>query len=287
MRPHIRLHDWSHLSRQAARSLAKADIPDLDFSLRELMREAKKSGNSMLGCQNHFRRLIGRRCRREPLQYITRYWPFRDCTLRVRSPVLIPRPETEDLVELARLDIETLSSPSMDQCNVMLDVGTGSGAIVVSFLSEVQGWTAVALDVSAKAINLARLNAIRNHVDHRASFINASLDQLPAFDLTVSLCIANLPYIPSEDVDTLDDELLYEDRRALDGGDDGLEWVARLLATSRHWLAINGRIWLETDITHQHSLPKLVSEQFPWLEHTRVTSDRFERYRFHRLTRVR
>eukprot|EP00730_Choanoeca_flexa_P018146 TRINITY_DN8806_c0_g1_i2.p1 TRINITY_DN8806_c0_g1~~TRINITY_DN8806_c0_g1_i2.p1 ORF type:complete len:232 (+),score=7.29 TRINITY_DN8806_c0_g1_i2:76-771(+) len=161
MRPHIRLHDWSHLSRQAARSLAKADIPDLDFSLRELMREAKKSGNSMLGCQNHFRRLIGRRCRREPLQYITRYWPFRDCTLRVRSPVLIPRPETEDLVELARLDIETLSSPSMDQCNVMLDVGTGSGAIVVSFLSEVQGWTAVALDVSAKAINLARLNAIR------------------------------------------------------------------------------------------------------------------------------
>lgn len=190
--------------------------------------------------------LLSRRIQREPLAYILGYQPFFGLDLLVTPAVLIPRPETEELVEHALRWLNQRAAGRQDILAGLrvVDVGTGSGAIALALASAVPELYIVAVDDSAPALEVARLNACRLGLAERVHFIAGDL-LLPLagpFDLI----LANLPYIPSAELPTLMPEVSqYEPRRALDGGSDGLEPLRRLLAQARTRLAPGGALMAE------------------------------------------
>lgn len=167
-----------------------------------------------------YRQLVGRRSRREPLQYILGRAEFWSLPFKVGPAVLIPRPDTEILVE------EALRRVRAD--GTILDVGTGSGAVAVALASELSAARLVGIDVSEAALEVAAENARYNGVAERVDLLQADLACLPAgpFDLIV----ANPPYIPNAELAGLMPEVRdHEPALALAGGDDGLDCY-RLLA---------------------------------------------------------
>jgi release factor glutamine methyltransferase len=182
-----------------------------------------------------------------PLPYILGHWEFFGHDFTITPAVLIPRPETETLVEGA---IQWLQSSP--QRRTVADVGTGSGAIGVTLAMHVPGTYVVATDLSLDALRVAKCNARRFEVDGRMDFIACDLlpphhEGLPT-DLHFDLVCANLPYIPTGKLKSLK---VYgrEPTLALDGGEDGLQLIRRLLATATEWLAPGGRILLEIEAT--------------------------------------
>ncbi len=182
-----------------------------------------------------------------PLPYILGHWEFFGLDFSITPEVLIPRPETETLVEGAIAWLQ--ASPER---RTVADVGTGSGAIGVTVAMHVRDAYVVATDLSLSALQVARQNAIKFEVDSRMDFIACDLlpphhEGLPT-DLHFDLICANLPYIPTR---TLKGLKVYgrEPTLALDGGEDGLHLIRRLLGTATEWLAPNGRILLEIEAT--------------------------------------
>ena len=183
----------------------------------------------------------------EPLPYILGHWEFFGMDFDVTSDVLIPRPETELLVERA---IHWLNLAP--ERRTVADIGTGSGIIAVTIAMHVPGVKIVATDISRAALKVAKHNAEKFNVLHRIDFLECDLlpkhiDPLPTerhFDL---IC-ANLPYIPTK---TLRDLPIFgrEPTLALDGGEDGLDLYRRLLALTPDWLAPDGMILLELEAT--------------------------------------
>ena len=183
----------------------------------------------------------------EPFPYVLGRWEFFGLELNVTPDVLIPRPETELLVEKA---IAWLQESNVRR--TVADVGTGSGAIAVSIAVNVPDAHILATDISRAALEVARRNACKFDVRHHIDFVQCDLlpphhDPLPTqahFDL---IC-ANLPYIPTK---TLHDLPIYgrEPTLALDGGDDGLDLFRRLMKMAPEWLAPNGLILLEIEAT--------------------------------------
>ncbi|HRJ56053.1 MAG TPA: peptide chain release factor N(5)-glutamine methyltransferase [Anaerolineales bacterium] len=181
----------------------------------------------------------------EPLPYILGHWEFYGLDFDITPDVLIPRPETELLVEKA---IRWLNAAP--ERRTVADVGTGSGIIAVSIAMHVPGVNILATDISQATLKVAKRNAKKFDVSHRINFLQCDLlpkhiDPLPTeshFDL---IC-ANLPYIPT---DTLRDLPIFgrEPTLALDGGADGLELYRRLLTLSVDWLAPKGSILLEIE----------------------------------------
>jgi release factor glutamine methyltransferase len=163
------------------------------------------------GAGRRFGEMVRRRLRREPVAYILGRKGFRGIELEVDSRVLVPRPETELLVELA---VESGSRR-------VLDVGTGSGAIALAIADELPGCEVVATDTSAAALDVARRNAERLGLAERVEFVEAMLPpELGGFDLLV----ANLPYVAERDWADLEPEVSeWEPREALLAGDDGLD----------------------------------------------------------------
>ncbi|MBI5014163.1 MAG: peptide chain release factor N(5)-glutamine methyltransferase [Deltaproteobacteria bacterium] len=182
-----------------------------------------------------YRELVRRRARREPAAYVTGCREFWSLALRVDPRVLIPRPETERLVEAA---LERMEVPS----GRLADLGTGSGAIALALLSERTGWEAVGTDVSDGALAVAAENAgrlgLQDRFEARRGDLVAPLGG-ESFDLVVS----NPPYIPSGDLATLEPEVCgYEPRAALDGGVDGLDVLRRVAVDAPRVLRPGG--WL-------------------------------------------
>ncbi|MFZ1062323.1 MAG: peptide chain release factor N(5)-glutamine methyltransferase [Acidimicrobiales bacterium] len=191
-----------------------------------------------------------RRLGGEPLQYVLGHWPFRTLDLNLDERVLVPRPETEELVdvalaELAQSDVVT---------PLILDAGCGSGAIGLSLLTELanRGVQAslVAIDVSSDALAVARSNALKH--DLRAvSFVESDwFDALdPVFRGRFDLIVANPPYVSEGDLSGLDPVLGYEPRRALVaedvGGVGGFAAVERIIREAPTWLGITGVLVLE------------------------------------------
>lgn len=185
--------------------------------------------------------------RGESFPYVLGHWEFFGLDFEVTHDVLIPRPETELLVEKAIAWLQ--ESPVR---RTVADVGTGSGAIAVSIAVNVLDAQVLATDISHKALEVAQKNAIKFDVNHRIDFVQcdllpphiASLPTERHFDL---IC-ANLPYIPTE---TLHNLPIFgrEPTLALDGGRDGLDLIRRLLDIAPEWLAPNGMILLEIEST--------------------------------------
>jgi release factor glutamine methyltransferase len=183
----------------------------------------------------------------EPFPYVLGHWEFFGLDLEVTPDVLIPRPETELLVEKAIAWLQ--ESPVR---RTVADIGTGSGAIAISIAVHVPDAYILATDISAKALDVAKRNAKKMNVDRRIEF--AQCDLLPAKPASFSteqhldLICANLPYIPTKTLYTLP---VYgrEPTLALDGGADGLDLVRRLLNIAPGWLAPNGLVLLEIEAT--------------------------------------
>ncbi|MGE5248749.1 MAG: peptide chain release factor N(5)-glutamine methyltransferase [Bacteroidota bacterium] len=182
-----------------------------------------------------------------PLPYVLGHWEFFGHDFAITPDVLIPRPETESLVERAIAWLQ--ASPVR---RTVADVGTGSGAIGVTLAAHVPGTYVLCTDLSLPALRVARANARKFEVDGRMDFVACDLlpphhDGLPT-DLHFDLVCANLPYIPTHKLKGL---AVYgrEPTLALDGGQDGLQSIRRLLRTATDWLAPGGRILLEIEAT--------------------------------------
>jgi release factor glutamine methyltransferase len=174
-----------------------------------------------------------------PLPYVLGEWEFFNHTFKLSPDVLIPRPETEGLVELA---IEWLGkNPDKNTC---LEIGTGSGCIAVSLAKSVQDLKVIATDISSKALKIARRNALKHDVKDRIIF--QERDLLKGFNKKVDLIIANLPYIPTAKLETLA-VYLSEPTIALDGGTDGLHYIKEVLKNAGKLLKSGGVILLELD----------------------------------------
>ena len=187
--------------------------------------------------------LVRRRATREPLPYLLGSREFFGMSFHVRPGVFIPRPETEHLVERA---ISMAESRFPNGGAVIADVGTGSGAVTVSLAVHLPGARFYGTDVSETSLEVAKDNARRHGVADRTQFLYGDL--LAPLPESVDLIVANLPYIKSAVIPTLEPEVSqFEPREALDGGADGLELVRRLLHQSVGRLQAQGAILLELD----------------------------------------
>lgn len=182
-----------------------------------------------------FRELIKRRLAGEPIAYLIGRREFRSIDLEVDSRVLIPRPDSETLVEVALDLLSTMSEARV------VDVGTGSGAIAIAIARNRADLTVEAVDLSSQAAELARRNAAR----HAPSVVVHVGNLLAPIEGVIDLVVANLPYIPSADIANLALEVQHEPRLALDGGVDGLEIVRRLIIEAVGRLRVGGAIALE------------------------------------------
>jgi release factor glutamine methyltransferase len=236
--------------REAASLLSHALSRDRAFLITH-------SDESLTPEQLHsYRSLFGRRAAGEPFQYITGAQEFYGLDFEVNRNVLIPRPETELLVETALELLKETRSP------LVCDVGTGSGCVAVSLLHARRDARAVALDVSPAALEVAARNAARNGVAERIHFlVSDCFDALDVghagerFDLVAS----NPPYIAEADVAGLQREVReHEPRAALTPGGDGLSVVRRLVAESPHALRPGGHLLIEIGFDQHERVASLI-----------------------------
>ena len=183
----------------------------------------------------------------EPLPYILGHWEFYGLDFDITPDVLIPRPETEMMVETA---IKWLSASG--ERRTVADIGTGSGIIATSIAMHIPSTRILATDISRAALKVAKHNAEKFHVHHRIDFLECDLlpqhiDPLPT-DRHFDLICANLPYIPTQTMRGLP-IFGREPTLALDGGKDGLDLYRRLLDIAPNWLAPNGMLLLEIEAT--------------------------------------
>ena len=200
-------------------------------------------------------RLTARRASREPLQYVLGRQEFYRLTFEVSPDVLIPRPETEILVERA---IGFLSNAAASR---FCEIGTGSGCIAVSVLHELRQASAIGCDISAKALDVARRNAERNGVANRLQLINSDVfESLPheKFDAVLS----NPPYVPEVDVPTLQHEVRdHEPTIALTPGGDGLGVIERLIEQSPSYLKPGGLLLFEMGFNQSGKVRELIDDE--------------------------
>ena len=201
--------------------------------------------------------MVDRRVAGEPLQYVLGRWAFRRLDLLVDRRVLIPRPETEQVVEVALAELSRLGAqvrppgrgPGIVPGRVMVDLGTGSGAIALSLAAETDHGTVWATDASPDALAVARANlaGLGGRAATRVRLAEGGWwDALPG-DLrgAVSLAVSNPPYVPTPAMATLPAEVRWEPAAALDGGPDGLAAFRTILSEAHDWLAWPGLVVLE------------------------------------------
>ncbi len=206
-----------------------------------------------------FRSLVERRCQHEPLAYLVGYREFYGRRFAVTPATLIPRPETEGLIGLALDRVDQLAEARAPR---LIDVGIGSGAIAVTLLSQRSQLVALGLDKSLEALKVARVNAVAHGVASRLGLVASDL--FTAIGATAPLIVANLPYIPTQELDTLQAEVArYEPRAALDGGADGLQLIAMLLEQGQSVLGEQGSILVEIGTDQAARAADLARANFP------------------------
>ena len=186
-----------------------------------------------------FDKWVERRARREPLAYIIGQREFYGLCFEVNPSVLVPRPETEILVETSILLLKDIPNPRI------VDIGVGSGAIAVSLAHALPKSRVCGTEISTEAIAVARKNAERIGVSERVQILDGDLFQ-PLRDMSFDLIVSNPPYIPSGDIDSLEPEVARcEPRGALDGGTDGLDYYRRICSESPEYLVAGGHLAVE------------------------------------------
>jgi release factor glutamine methyltransferase len=199
------------------------------------------------------REMVKRRGAREPLQHVLGTAEFHGRTFACDKRGLVPRPETEQLVEIALEITKAKTSPKI------LDTGTGSGVIAITLALETPSAEVHAVDISPDALALAAENAARHELAARISFHQADL--LPPGDTKFDLIAANLPYIPAGEIAALSAEVRQDPALALDGGADGLDLIRRLVADAPGRLAPGGALLLEIGAGRADAVNTLLTAQ--------------------------
>ena len=200
---------------------------------------------------NKFNNLIDLRMINVPIQYIIGEWDFRDLTLKVKPPVFIPRPETEELIDLI---INDYSFNDGNNNINFIDIGCGCGTISLSLLNELKQAKCLAIDKSQIACDLTKENAKNLNLDKQLTVLNYNIK---SFDKNLSnnviteqydLIVSNPPYIAYKKLKKLSDDIkLYEDIKAFDGGKDGLDIINIIFDIAVKHLKGNCFLWLEID----------------------------------------
>ena len=203
--------------------------------------------------------LLKRRAKHEPTAYITGVQPFMSLNFFVNRSVLIPRPETELLVEEAIKLYPKL----------VVDVGTGSGCIAISLAKALPNSKVIGIDSSSEALKVAVKNAKYHKVADRCQFIKGNL-LLPHKE-KVELIISNPPYIPSAEIEKLQPEVRdWEPREALDGGKDGLDYIRQIIKAAPDHLKPNGILLLEFGVNQAGDIQRTAKSYF---SKTRIIKD--------------
>lgn len=226
-----------------------------------------------------YRALVRRRLNREPVQYITGTQEFWSMEFRVDSRVLIPRPETEVLLEqavLLRKGIPVLQKEKVS----LLDLGTGCGALAIALAREFEKALIWATDLSEEALHIACLNAEKHNVKDRIDFECGDWFEPFACKTTrFDLILSNPPYIPAEAFESLPPEVRdYEPRSALDGHEQGLFCITKILNEAANYLVPGGWILMEMDPEQTPKALKLIEERGQFTDLRRV-QDYSRRYR--------
>ena len=183
--------------------------------------------------------LVSRRVKKEPIAYILNNKEFWSTNFYVDRSVLIPRPETEVLIDLILSRINNKNN----YLNI-LDIGTGSGCILISLLKELARAKGIGVDKSSKAIAIAKKNSISQQVDNRALFKNVNLEEIK-FDKKFDLIVSNPPYLPDVSLKNLNSDIkLYEPKIALQGGVQGVDFLYKIIDLASKILKKNGLLAL-------------------------------------------
>ncbi len=187
---------------------------------------------------NEFKNLINRRKLNEPIAYIFKTKEFWKSNFKVSKDVLIPRPETEIIIE------EVLKLTDNDTSKRFLDVGTGSGCLIISIKKERPKIYATGIDISKKALKIAICNAKMHHLLNKIKFINIDIDKLK--DNKYDFIVSNPPYINEHSIKRLDINVKqFEPLIALRAGNDGLKVIKKLILKSKKLLKRNGKLIFE------------------------------------------
>jgi release factor glutamine methyltransferase len=190
-----------------------------------------------------------------PLQHLLGHWEFYGREFRTDRRALIPRPETELLAELVLTEFSRGNQSAIS----VVDVGTGSGILAITLALEQPAFRVTAVDVSEEALGLARENAERLRIADRIAFLRSDL--LGQVEGPFDWIVANLPYIPTGDLGTLQREVRFDPVIALDGGKDGLTIVKRLIESIPGKLASNGAVALELGLGQAQRVRDFLAEQ--------------------------
>ena len=235
------LNQASKTLKQLSNTSSKLDS---EILLSKIIKKNRKylilNSNEELKKENikSFDYLVKRRKKGEPIAYLINKKEFWKQNFYINQNVLIPRPDTELLVE------ETLKLFNVNSKLNMLDIGTGSGCILLSILKERRNFFGTGIDISKKAINVARFNAKMHQLSNRVKFYNSDVDKflIGKYDLVVS----NPPYIKRQDLKYLEVDVKgFEPKLALDGGKDGFSKIIKVISKTSTLLKRNGRFILE------------------------------------------
>lgn len=197
-----------------------------------------------------------------PIQYITNHQEFMKLDFYVDENVLIPQPDTEILVEEVLKYVEHIDKTKSSKIKI-LDLCTGSGAIAVSLAKYIDNCEITATDISNKAIQIAKLNAEKNLVHTKINFIESNMfENIP--ETQYDIIVSNPPYIETDTINTLSQEVQKEPHLALDGGYDGLKFYKIIVNSSYNYLSENGKVFLEIGFNQKDKLYDIInnSEHF-------------------------
>ncbi len=202
---------------------------------------------------SRFKSLIDRRSKKEPIAYIVRRKEFWSKKFELNTHTLIPRPETELMVENL---INIFGNKKIE----ILDIGTGSGCILISLLFELKNSSGIGVDISKKALEIAKKNAKIHSLDRKLKFYNRSFNDI--YNKKFDLIVSNPPYVRKIDIKNLSEDIKnFEPKIALDGGNDGLDLIKKVIYKSTHILKINGLLAIEIGNNQYRRVSNLLNKK--------------------------